>query len=999
MKVLRFILAILFLAITSFVIERAYAGNALVLEFNVTEPNGEIAFRVDWMKGIRVVMTGAVNFDEKSFTGKWHYKNLPVGIYQISIAPYDHYELSTFVLTEGLPYLTKVKDWGVDNPKIRWTYIEKAFKGCINLESVAGDKPVSPRFRDARCFQMFMGCKKLKGDGLQYWSAENIDWLSAMFARCEALDFDISAWGKFAAESLNAMFSGCKAFRGIGLNEVKIDPKVKRLDYMFWGCAALNAPLDKWDVSHVTHMIALFRGCKAFNQPLNTWNVTKVVSMDSMFKYCEAFDQPLDQWKVEKVVYMNAMFRGCKKFNQSLATWNTKSLEEMVSFLQDCESFNSPVEGMNVANVREMSSVFRGCKRFNQPINQWKVGTARNMSHMFEDCTDFNQPLDQWDTRSLYNGVDLFKNATSFDQSLANWKIENSFTLTLGSSAMSLENYYESLAGWKKTHLPWGFELQAPNIPYDENGRLMRYLIQSAHNWEIKGDVDRECYLAFNKRLTKQELKEAKIPKLEYALGATAFPILASNIDPDDELTLEVADPAILALPNGETTYKVKRKDLQTPPTLPITGKAEGKAKLTISVPARKGQHLPLKASAQVTVSKNVVMPDPPSPNPNPNPNPTPNPTPTPNPPSPSNKTYKVELLQSEGCKLYAYQPYGKVGEEIYICVTRKLEYRLLSLEVRLKEAPYTKIQFTKKERNGGDYNYYFKFPAADLVAEARVERIVSNITSECIAGRFVLPEKYAVGEKLSFHLEPDKKEYVLKANSLVCWELFTNQYKQQFKHKLDLNPEGPTSFSLTMPSFPVHCTAEFEMNTLRVATMQSPNGRVEVFVSHALPETLVWVLLVPESPLFRIKMNSLRYFNTKNPRESKAIDVYNDIVYGRYILSYFKMPQYDITVTADFESEYAFPNVINPPTPALEAPLAEVIVAPNPFAHDFRILNPALEVFRYQLFLPTGQVLRTGECTSSEEHVATADLPAGLYLLRLVTLDGTVRTFRVLRN
>jgi surface protein len=93
------------------------------------------------------------------------------------------------------------------------------------------------------------------------------------------------------------------------------------MDYMFFGAAAYNQPLNDWDVSNVTDMTAMFYGAKAYNQPMNDWEVSNVTNMGNMFFRAAAFNQPLKDWNVSKVTAVYSMFNGAAAFNQDLCDW------------------------------------------------------------------------------------------------------------------------------------------------------------------------------------------------------------------------------------------------------------------------------------------------------------------------------------------------------------------------------------------------------------------------------------------------------------------------------------------------------------------------------------------------------------------------------------------------------------------------------------------------------------------------------------------------------
>ena len=87
------------------------------------------------------------------------------------------------------------------------------------------------------------------------------------------------------------------------------------------------------------------------------------------------------------------------------------------------------------------------------------------------------------------------------------------------------------------------------------------------------------------------------------------------------------------------------------------------------------------------------------------------------------------------------------------------------------------------------------------------------------------------------------------------------------------------------------------------------------------------------------------------------------------------------------------------PPTAVEDALLAGVVVAPNPFSAQLRILNPEGVSVAYELVNLAGVVLRTGVVAGVETTVDTADLSAGLYFVRFVGENGAKRTVRVVKH
>ena len=80
------------------------------------------------------------------------------------------------------------------------------------------------------------------------------------------------------------------------------------------------------------------------------------------------------------------------------------------------------------------------------------------------------------------------------------------------------------------------------------------------------------------------------------------------------------------------------------------------------------------------------------------------------------------------------------------------------------------------------------------------------------------------------------------------------------------------------------------------------------------------------------------------------------------------------------------------------DALFASVVVTPNPFTAQLRIVNPEGVSARYELVNASGVVVRAGVMQGNEEVVDTESLPAGLYFVRLIDQNGAQKTVRVVR-
>ena len=89
---------------------------------------------------------------------------------------------------------------------------------------------------------------------------------------------------------------------------------------------------------------------------------------------------------------------------------------------------------------------------------------------------------------------------------------------------------------------------------------------------------------------------------------------------------------------------------------------------------------------------------------------------------------------------------------------------------------------------------------------------------------------------------------------------------------------------------------------------------------------------------------------------------------------------------------------IVEPTTAVKDAVFAGVVIAPNPFATQLRIVTGELRG-EYALLNSTGVVVRSGNMEGNEVVIETNDLPSGLYLLRLTAENGATKTYRVVKQ
>ena len=93
-------------------------------------------------------------------------------------------------------------------------------------------------------------------------------------------------------------------------------------------------------------------------------------------------------------------------------------------------------------------------------------------------------------------------------------------------------------------------------------------------------------------------------------------------------------------------------------------------------------------------------------------------------------------------------------------------------------------------------------------------------------------------------------------------------------------------------------------------------------------------------------------------------------------------------------------PPTPNPPTDVNEMAAIDVVIAPNPFAEQLRILSNGLGEGRYELLNALGVVVHVGALYNGETIIATAELKSGLYFLRIksAAMDA-VKTYRLVKQ
>ena len=82
------------------------------------------------------------------------------------------------------------------------------------------------------------------------------------------------------------------------------------------------------------------------------------------------------------------------------------------------------------------------------------------------------------------------------------------------------------------------------------------------------------------------------------------------------------------------------------------------------------------------------------------------------------------------------------------------------------------------------------------------------------------------------------------------------------------------------------------------------------------------------------------------------------------------------------------------------DAVFANVLVAPNPFEADLRIvLDGESQGVKYELINANGSIVRKGTIVANDTRIETAELTAGIYILRLTSGSGKTKSFTLVKK
>ena len=250
------------------------------------------------------------------------------------------------------------------------------------------------------------------------WNTAAVTDMNNMFNGANTFNQNIGLWNTAAVSNMTYMFWDASAFNNGGNNAIAnwTTGNVTDMSNMFAAASAFNQNIGTWNTAAVTNMANMFRQASAFNNggsaSINAWNTAAVTNMSFTFAGTTAFNQNIGSWNTAAVTDMSYMFQGASAFNQNIGSWNTAALTNMSLMFNSAIAFNQNIGSWNTAAVTDMNNMFNGANAFNRNIGSWTLNPAVDLSGLLDnsgmDCNNYSATLIGWNANpSTPNGRNL----------------------------------------------------------------------------------------------------------------------------------------------------------------------------------------------------------------------------------------------------------------------------------------------------------------------------------------------------------------------------------------------------------------------------------------------------------------------------------------------------------------------------------------------------------------------------------------------------------------
>ena len=778
-----------------------------------------------------------------------------------------------------------------------------------------------------------------------------------------------------------------------------------------------------------------FAYCKnmQFATTVDTPNLGSVTSMKFMFYDCSAFNQDISGWDVSKVTNMGSIFCGCTAFNQDIRGWNVSKVTDMREMFWGCSAFNQDISSWDVGKVTDVTRMFWGCSAFNQDISGWDVSKVTDMSEMFWDCSAFNQNISGWDVSNVTDMGDMFCNCSAFNQNLGSWKLKKCENLGLQNCGMSIENYSKSLIGWAaQTDIKENLLLQADNLHFNEAAKSARTKLMKEKHWSILGDVSEggrvydlrvggvqlssDNFTSFQQALIDAGvLKKGKVSvtlegeklllKLENA-ELTApyddFPIYMLE-SRDNEITLQLQGVCTITQLSSEAAIAVGKGTIvgrNTDDKLSVKGGnvyfSTAIRNCTVEIEkelqGRNGGDLEIdNAIVKAKLIQYVTL------------------------------TLKnCSILQPEDAHYDASQKKvvdkdGNTAENVVIGLGGGGAVTGITLsqhELTLVKGATATLTATVIPADAPNKNFSWK---SDNEAIAKV---VNGVVTAVSKGETIVRVTTEEGNKTDECkvIVKEESDPVAVTGVKLAFTTLTQKIGTSFTLVATIEPANATNKTVTWSSSNSTVASVTNMGVVQAKAA----GTADITVTTAdggYTATCSFTVTAEDVPLTGLKISptethiKVGQAGTLSVKYEPVTATHKEVTWETSNAAIVTVDQDgnikgvavgEATITVKSKQDETIKStckvVVESASAVEDAVFANIVVVPNPFSAQLRIVNSEL-CGTYTLLNAQGIVVRSGNMTDNEVLIETSDLTSGLYLLRLTAANGAVKTITVVKE
>ena len=758
-------------------------------------------------------------------------------------------------------------------------------------------------------------------------------------------------------------------------------------------------------------------------------------SMYEAFQYCNnmQFATTVDTPDLSNVTDMEYMFYNCSAFNQDISGWNVSSVTNMRCMFYECFAFNQNIGSWNVTNVKDMGGMFYRCSVFNQDISGWNVSNVTDMSVMFWDCSAFNQDISSWDVSKVTNMGSMFSHCSAFNQNLGSWKLKNCRKLGLYHCGMSIENYSKSLVGWAaQADINENLLLRADNLHFNEAAKSARTKLMKEKHWSILGDVS-EGGEVYDLRVGGVQLSSDNIASFQQAL-IEAGVLKKGKVG----VTLE-GEKLLLKLENAELTapYDDFPTHILTSTNNEITLQLQGVCTITqlsseAAIDVWKGTIVGRNTDDKLLVKGYVYFST-----------------------AIRNCTVEVEdvlegyiggnleidnaivkaksirnvglilkgcsILQPEGAHYDAaakkvVDKDGNKAENVVIgtgggggAVTG---ITLSQHELTLVKGATATLTATVIPADAPNKNFSWK---SDNEAIAKV---ANGVVSAVSKGETIIHVTTEEGNKTDECkvIVKEESDPVAVTGVKLAYNDLTLKIGTSLKLVARIEPANATNKTVTWSS----SNSTVASVTNKGVVQAKAAGTADITVTTAdggHTATCSFTVTAEDVPLTGLKISpaethiKVGQAGTLNVKYEPVTATHKAVTWETSDAAIVTVDQDgnlkgvavgEAVITVKSKQDETIKStskvIVDPTTAVEDAVFASVVIAPNPFDNQLRIANGDLRG-EYALYNTQGVVVTSGVLEGAETCINTSMLPAGMYLLRLSADNGTMKTYRIVKQ